>query len=845
MANTVTIDAKLNETGVVSGAKKVKVSLEDIKKADGSLNWEGVEEGKEALNNTADSANGLNDDLGTLSDLLGELGGAATLAAGIGVFAAYANESSEASARLSATLAGTGKDVESFDKAMQNIYAQNYGESFEDIADAASQVIQIVGQDISPAALESITESAIVLRDTFGIDIPESTKAAQVMMDNFGMTSEQAFDMIAKGAQEGLNINGDMLDAFSEYSPYFKQLGLDATDMFNAFASGADISMYGVDKAGDAFKEFGIRVVDGSESTKAAFAAIGLSADEYAAKIMEGGDTAKQATTEIINGLLAIEDPVERNMQGVALFGTQWEDLGQDGAEAMLSLMGQAVECEGTLQAIDDVRYNSLGGCIGEIGRAFEVSLLQPLVDAIMPALSEFTQWFTDNQAVIVPIIGGIAAAFGVLAASMAIQGLIRGVTGAFAGLNAVMSMNPVVLVIALIAGLVVAFVTLWNNCEELRNAFGELTAFFQETFGPAIEAIGGLLQQFLMDALSMLADFITNTVLPNLQLFSQWFTENILPILQSFWDFISANILPILQSFADWIVNTVVPALQQFWQWFAENILPILQNFWDFVSANILPILQGIADFIVNTVVPALSDFWSWFSENILPILQQVWGFISSYILPIFSGLAMFILGTVVPALQRLWGFFQANILPILQQVWDKVQDGIDRFNEFATNVGNFINDAKKTVEDGLNAISGFFSGLKIEWPHIPLPHFEVSGSFSLNPPQAPSFGINWYATGGMFNGPSVIGVGEAGTEFVVPRDGRHMQPFAQAVSENMSFPSPEEFSAAIVAALMAAGFGKTVLTIDGKTLGEALAPYLDQINGNRFSNARRGLAQ
>ena len=146
------------------------------------------------------------------------------------------------------------------------------------------------------------------------------------------------------------------------------------------------------------------------------------------------------------------------------------------------------------------------------------------------------------------------------------------------------------------------------------------------------------------------------------------------------------------------------------------------------------------------------------------------------------------------------------------------------------------------------METIKGFFSNFHIQLPHINLPHF------SINPPgwqigdllkgSIPSLGIEWYATGGMFNGPSVIGVGEAGTEFVVPRDGKHMRPFAEAVSENMAFPSPEEFAAAIVAALIAAGFGKTVLTIDGKTLGEALAPYLDQINGNRFSNARRGLA-
>lgn len=738
--NSVTIEAKLDEKGVVSGANKITASLEDIKKADGSLDWKGVEEGKTALEDTADSSKGLEDSLGGLSDMLGEIGGAAALAVGIGVFTTYANESSEASARLSATLAGTGKDVEAFDKAMQNLYAQNYGESFDDIAEAANQVIQIVGQDITPDALESITKSAIVLRDTFGIDIPESTKAAQVMMDNFGMTSEQAFDMIAKGAQEGLNINGDMLDAFSEYSPYFKQLGLDATDMYNAFASGADISMYGVDKAGDAFKEFGIRVVDGSDSTVAAFKAIGLSADEYAQKIMEGGDTAKQATGEIINGLLSIEDPVERNMRGVALFGTQWEDLGQDGAEAMLSLMGQAVDCEGTLAAIDDVRYDSLGGCVGEIGRAFEVSLLQPLVDAIMPALSGFAQWFTDNQSVIVPIVGGIAVAFGVLAAAMSIQGLIQGLSGAFGALNIVMSMNPVMLIMTLLAGLVVAFVALWNTCEEFRNFW-----------------IG-------------------------------------------VWDAVWNGIRQIFESIVNGILQT---------------------------GANIFNALTSV----ISAVLTGIYNVWASIWNSVFSVASSIWNGITSAISGAVSGI---------------WN----NITNTFNSLVGTVS-GI--FNSVKSAITNPIETAKNTVKGIIDTIKGFFSNFHIQLPHINLPHFAISPAGwqigDLLKGSIPSLSIEWYANGGYFNSAQIIGIGEAGPEAALPLSGSRMRPFSEAVAEDLDSMQggfdEDRLVSALVKALKQAGVGQVVLKVDGKTIAEALAPYLDQINGYRYGNARRGLAQ
>lgn len=796
--NGIIIKVELDENGAVKSLKKLEHSIDDVEKADDGLKWNGIEEGETALNDTAKSAKGLEDSIDSLKDMLGEIAGAAAAAVGIGAFASYANESSEASARLSATLAGTGQDVEAFDKAMQSLYAQNYGESFDDIAEAANQVIQIVGQDISPAALESITKSAIVLRDTFGIDIPESTKAAQVMMDNFGMTSEQAFDMLARGAQEGLNINGDMLDSFSEYSPYFKQLGLDATDMFNAFASGADISMYGVDKAGDAFKEFGIRVVDGSDSTLAAFEAIGLSADEYAQKIMEGGDTARQATSEIINGLLSIEDPVERNMQGVALFGTQWEDLGQDGAEAMLALMGQAVNCEGTLAAIDDVRYDSLGGCIGEIGRAFEVSLMQPLVDTIMPALSNFTQWFTDNQTVIVPIIGGIAAAFGVLAAAMSIHGLIQRLSGAFDALNTVMKKNPIVLIVSLLAGLVTAFVVLWNNCEEFRNFWIDIW-------------------DSVMAAVQPIADWVmTNVITPLMDYFQEFQTT-----FSALWDAVVVGISNALQLIAPMVQNvmanikgaieTAMPMIQAIWSAAWGVISIVFVTIWNAIEVVVTTVM-GVIQGVITTVTGIISGDWSMVWEGIRQVFESVWNGIGGIVQAVLNGIVEFInvsiqsvynvwtsiWNAVYATVSSIWNSISSTITGIAQGIWSAITGTFNNlwnsvssiFRSIRDAMCNPIETAKNTISGIIDTIKGFFNNFHIQLPHINLPHF------SINPPgwqigdllqgTIPSLGIEWYAKGGMFNGPSVIGVGEAGPEAVLPLSNkRAMHDIGQAISE------------------------------------------------------------
>lgn len=99
-----------------------------------------------------------------------------------------------------------------------------------------------------------------------------------MLMDQFGLSGEEAFNLIAQGAQNGLDKNGDLLDSINEYSVHFKSLGLDAEDMFNSFANGADAGTFSVDKLGDAVKEFGIRVKDESDSTMQAFKDIGLNA---------------------------------------------------------------------------------------------------------------------------------------------------------------------------------------------------------------------------------------------------------------------------------------------------------------------------------------------------------------------------------------------------------------------------------------------------------------------------------------------------------------------------------------------------------------------------------------
>ena len=128
------------------------------------------------------------------------------------------------------------------------------------------------------SALESTTTNALALRDVFDWEVEESVRAAQMMIDEFGVSSEEAYNLLAQGAQNGLDKNQNLLDSINEYSVHFSQMGFSAEEMFGMISSGAAEGVFDIDKLGDAVKEFGIRAKDGSDATMEAFKSLGLDA---------------------------------------------------------------------------------------------------------------------------------------------------------------------------------------------------------------------------------------------------------------------------------------------------------------------------------------------------------------------------------------------------------------------------------------------------------------------------------------------------------------------------------------------------------------------------------------
>lgn len=324
--------------------------------------------------------------------------------------------------QVAASTGAAGKELEGLRDVMEDVYAANYGDSVADVGDAVAMVNRNMA-NLDQNGLTAATEGALALRDAFEYDVAESTRAAEAIRKNFGSSAEEAFSLIAAGAQNGLDYSGELIDTINEYSSQFAKLGFDADGMFNILQAGADGTAWNLDKVGDAIKEFSIRAIDGSDSTVEAFTSLGYNAENIMATFAAGGEGANKAFFDVINTLMAVDDQVERDALGVALFGTMWEDLGTKAMEAMAGASQAAYDTEGALEKINQVKYNDLDSAIQGIGRQMEVALL-PAADAVYQSLMDSMPEITEAMEEVSPVIAEIAGDFADWAGGAISEGL-------------------------------------------------------------------------------------------------------------------------------------------------------------------------------------------------------------------------------------------------------------------------------------------------------------------------------------------------------------------------------------------------------------------------------------
>lgn len=374
----------------------------------------GADKGSKALKNLSESGKKAEQSLSKLGDGakqgIGKLGDAFKagplawigIGAGIGGLVmegfSQALENEDANHLLAAQLGSSNAEMAKLGKISGDMYKNAFGESVSDVNQVLKTVFQSGLAAVSDAEdkIKGVTEQVMNYSKITGEEaLPVTRAVSQLLKTGLAKNATEAFDLLTRGVQKGLDKSEDLLDTVNEYSTQFRKLGLDGPAAFGLISQAIQAGARDADTAADAIKEFAIRAVDGSTTTVDGFKSIGLSAKGMQDQIAQGGPKAAAALGQVLDGLRNIKDPAERSRVAVELFGTKAEDLGAalyamdlDTAASQFGKVGGAAQRAGDL--INDTTSNKLS----TLGRTIKMSIVDAISKYALPWLGKFADWF-------------------------------------------------------------------------------------------------------------------------------------------------------------------------------------------------------------------------------------------------------------------------------------------------------------------------------------------------------------------------------------------------------------------------------------------------------------------
>ena len=734
--------------------------------------------------------------------------------------------------------------------------------------------------DILAAASSNANTNVAMMGETFKYCAPiagalgfsaEDTAEAIGLMANAGIKSTQA----------GTALRTIMNNLSGEVKITGSALGEVTIATTNADGSMRDLSGILSDCRG-AFSQ-----LSESEQAAAAEALVGKNAMSGFLALMNAGEGDIEKLSSAID---SCSDTFVKTVDGAIIPMSQALEEGVEWIE----------EYNGVSEKMAAVMQDNLGGQltilksqIQELAISFG-EMLMPAIRAIVSKVQAFVDKLnnmSESQRKAVLTIGLIIAALGPLLVilgtvisrvGVAMQGFVKlatgvkklGVavkagTGIFGKLGAALGgiSAPVLAVIAVIAVLVAAFKHLWDTNEEFRNA---ITAIWN--------GIVSKIQAFcqgIVDRLNALG-FEFGSIVDVLKSLWDGLCQFLAPVFEAAFSVVSTvlgSVLNVITGLLDVFIGLFTGNWSQMW----DGVKVIFSGVWDAIIGlfdTALNLLKSLAEVVFGwfgttweTVWTSIKSFFETIWNGIIAFFSGIWNSIVSTVTAQINAVKT-VVTTVFNAVKAtattIWNGIKTAISTVVDGIKSKVSSAFESVKNTATNLFNGIKSTATSVWNGiktaivtpieaardkirsaLNAVSGFFSGLKLQLPHIKLPHFRVSGTLSISPPSVPHLSIDWYKEGGIMTKPTVFGMngsalmagGEAGSEAILPLSGFYKQLEAM-LTEKLNMHNVEKYLAVI-----AANSGKGIYLDDGTLVGRLLPAIDSGLGHTQKLNARLSL--
>ena len=744
-------------------------------------------------------------------------------------------------------------------------------------------------------------EGIMSLAAASGEDLATTSDIVTDALTAFGLSAQDSghFADILAAASSNANTNVRMMgETFKYCAPIAGALGFSAEDVAEAIGLMANAGIKST-QAGTALRTIMNNLSGEVKITGAALGEVTIATTNADGSMRDLSDILADC-----RGAFSQLSESERAQAAEALVGKN----AMSGFLALINAAPEDIEklstaidnCDGTAAQMAETMQDNLAGQLTILKSQLEElaisfgEMLMPAIRAIVSKIQAFVDklnGMSESQRKAILTIGLIVAALGpflvivgtlISKVGAAMQGFVKlatgvkklGVavkagTGVFGKLGTVLGgiSGPVLAIVAVVAVLVAAFKHLWDTNEEFRNA---ITAIWNGI----VSKISAFCQG-IVDRLNALG-FDFGSIVDVLKSLWDGLCQFLAPVFEAAFNVVSTvlgSVLDVITGLLDVFIGLFTGNWSQLW----DGVKEIFSGVWDAIT--------GLFDTALNLLKSLASNVFGWFGTT----WESVWTGIKSFFETIWNGIVAFFSGiwssivstvttqinavktvvtTVFTAIKTtastIWNGIKTAISTVVDGIRSKVSSAFESVKSTAASLFNGIKNTATSVWNGiktaivtpieaardkirtaLNAVSGFFSGLKLQLPHIKLPHFRVSGTLSISPPSVPHLSIDWYKEGGIMTKPTVFGMngsalmagGEAGSEAILPLSGFYKQLEAM-LTEKLNMHNVEKYLAVI-----AANSGKGIYLDDGTLVGRLLPAIDSGLGQTQKLNARLSL--